>query len=653
MARGARPVRGPRSALTSFLEERGIRNTNPAPVGSPRPANSESVESEISPESETQTVEVNVIDVTPEAQESVTTSETPEVSVPTYITRSRSQPSSSSQLRRGVIIDVSSEEEDFKKKKPASKKRGAGKKSKKDSDDDFEDESYSLNPKAHFTRRTLDDNSVGGVSFCSKCRRRFIVTSETPKNKGLVTCPRCVANPPITDGSFPAPKSQRQTKKRRRQNTLNADVDWFDSDSLPSLQRLCIQVICKHIDAVESFGDISIKSLTQISRILSKHRRLDDTTLPLFLNQSAPLVLLFDCARICEDSLNKITCFGRHLSELKLQFCGRMSDEILITLGKNLTSLNHFTLHGAFLVSENGFCNFFENIGKRLTYFTLQFSPRFSIKSMEAMLKYCPEIIKLTISSCEKLTDELIRLLIKEHSSKDSKENSSKVAVLPNLECLDISHPSPDVTDECLISVLPIIGSKITQLNLAGWKKLTDDGIICGIKEGCPNLNILDISNAENLTSEGLRILFEGLSKKHLPGSGLSELSLADCSILLDDSVLLSILTNNHRTLTNFSLNGLDAFSSIGIESAFTSFPPYRLTQLDVSWVRAMSDPLLDNILPLLPSLETLRVWGCHRVTETLVLPNRQDRSFYKSLPLNVPIASAPIKVIGRECDTL
>ncbi|KAJ9074198.1 UV-damaged DNA-binding protein rad7, variant 2 [Entomophthora muscae] len=598
-----RPVRGPRSALTSFLEERGIRNANPAPV--------------IVPELIEEHEDVNIM-----TENGLAESSTVQNEVVSEVKGNSSD--GNSQLNsiqpKQTRSQVKSESKDLgepkakagktRKGKAPPKKKGKAQKKRtgsKSSDSDFEseledyvssDESY--NPKSRFSS-AKNNASTGGVSFCSICNRRFVVLVNTLRIDGRLVCGDCEKKPP-KDPKAPRLQNSRQTKKRRRHNTLKADADWFDSESLPSLQSICIQVVCNNIDSVDSFGDLSSKTLTQISRILSKHRHLDDATLPLFLAQSTNSLSLFDCARLSEDSLIKIAHFGQSLTELKLQFCGRMNDEILGLFSRNLPVLTDFTLHGSFLVTEAGFLDFFSNAGNRLKHFSLLHSPKFGMKSMVSLVEHCPQLQKLTISYCEKINDSTLKLLVNEHSK----------SVFPLLETLDLSYPGPEASDESLIKVLPIIGSNLRSLNLAGWKNLSDDAIICGVKEGCPKLSYLDLSSADKLTTDGLTNLLDGLAQEPL-GSGLSELYLADCSILIEDTILKTLLSNHYKTLTKLSISGLDGLSGLGIEEAFMVYPPRRLTELNVSWVRAISDPLLAKVLPLLPSLKVLHVWGCHK----------------------------------------
>lgn len=136
------------------------------------------------------------------------------------------------------------------KKATAPAKKGAAKSKRKhskssDSQSESEDEEpssdESYNPKTRFSSNK-DAGSTGGVSFCSVCNRRFVVLVNTLKVDGRLVCGQCEKNPP-KDVKVPTVRNARQIKRLRRDNTLKHDADWFDSDKLPSLQSICIQVL--------------------------------------------------------------------------------------------------------------------------------------------------------------------------------------------------------------------------------------------------------------------------------------------------------------------------------------------------------------------------------------------------------------------------
>ncbi|KAI9299191.1 RNI-like protein [Neoconidiobolus thromboides FSU 785] len=629
MVRNNRSVRGPRSALTSFLEERGIRNTNPAPTAQRNRNGSESTTTEIQQNNREATIV--------EGDEEEANQETAEVFVIANpgVQEVEAEPSGvvTESRARQTTDDIIIEGPSTSNRRP---KRNLKKKKKANSDDDDDEYIPDLipggdDPKAKFSTKKKpnrnEDRDFEGVTFCANCQKRFVVTQACRRDNGSIFCESCTKNPKNGEKNKINKMNAKQTKKRRRNNALTGGINFFDKDELPTLMSVCIQIISDNIDDVDSFGGISSSSLVQISRILSKHRRLDDLTLPLFLSSNPSIIHLYDTAKLNENSLLKIADLGAEVHDLKLQFCGRMNDEILSTYASSFTNLTSFTLHGSFLVTETGFSTFFGKLGSKLNHLSIHFAPKFSLNAMKSVVDNCKELKSLSLSSCSKLTDECISLLV--YKDEISTENSKMLPSLPNLEKLDFSDSGELCSDESLILTLPIIGKKLTTLNLSGWKNLSDDAIICGIKEHCTNLGDLNLAKAEKLTSEGIVNLL----------TGLYVLNLSNCSILLNDTVVECLFKYHHFSIKHLYLNGLDGLTSNGLKNAINTYKPRLLTTLNASWVRAISDPLLEGVFPNLNSLKDLTVWGCHQVTESLTVPIAMENSKFR--------------IIGRECDTL
>lgn len=201
-------VRGPTSALSSFLRERGIV---PPPMNmySRNPTTSTPLE------------------ITPDIIPEITPENTPEIP----------------ETEEPVIV------------KPAKKK-------KKPKATDSNELDFSTIRSSH-SKLTLS------IRFCENCNRRFY-----NENPIVVKCPACL------DLNNKAQKSPALKKRKRIDNELISDI----VQGIPKLTDLCIKFIANHIKLVEEFGDDMPNTLkTSISKILSRNRELNDSTLELFL----------------------------------------------------------------------------------------------------------------------------------------------------------------------------------------------------------------------------------------------------------------------------------------------------------------------------------------------------------------------------------
>ncbi|KAJ2888271.1 UV-damaged DNA-binding protein rad7, partial [Coemansia aciculifera] len=228
----------------------------------------------------------------------------------------------------------------------ASKGKGKGKAKKKKKAYSSSEESDSYDDASKDPSSGLNRSSArkgGKMKDCSVCGRRFLMRTE-PKAGERLLCVNCRRSVDKTQGEAASVAKRARAvavaalpKRRRLKKTADGLLEL--EPGLPTLQDLCVQAIAKHVDQVESFGDLSAASLDKLCRIVCKMRVLDEHTLALFLGADRGALVLYDCTRLASDALKRIVEMAPNVRTLALEYCGRLDDGVLGTFGPGLEHL--------------------------------------------------------------------------------------------------------------------------------------------------------------------------------------------------------------------------------------------------------------------------------------------------------------------------
>ncbi|KAF3920646.1 hypothetical protein ABW21_db0205786 [Orbilia brochopaga] len=512
-------------------------------------------------------------------------------------------------------VDIDIDEDDIavpssskkKEKKPTKAqlkklKKAEAKKARKAGDDISDDDDGDFEP-----NRAVP--LPGQIALCAECNCRFTVTPYSksgPDGEGLLCHPCGKASAPAETAARKKKQVTRTIKKTNARALLDGD-----NGGIKTLQELCIQLVAKHIDDVEALGNIGTYNMDKICQIISKNRSLNDHTMKLFLEPGSTTLNLYDCYKINSDNLRLIAAFIPTLRRLHLKFCGRMNDSCLDYYGTQLKHLESLDLYGAFNVTEPCYIRFFETVGPRLKEFGVSDNSRFRLAALEALVDNCPDLEVLRLRTLTHIDDQCIRLL----------------TGLPNLRVLEISEPSMDITDQPIIDILNTCGSALRELNLDGCSQLTD-AVLDAIHESCGKLEILSLAECELVTNEALSKLFIGWDVNF----GLRHLNLTRCN-QLDSSGLIRVIDHSGNTLEKLSVNSCKEIGKDGW-GFLSHFQLKSLEEVDVSMIRSVNDEVVEKFLEVAPALRVVRAWGCHKLTEAVQL--RED-----------------LHLVGREADIL
>lgn len=613
-SKGSSGVRGPSSALTEFLRVEGItdafrerqnREANPR-SGSPS-----------SPETGS-----------PQAQESAL-SGTQELSPSPARTR-RSH-------RIGVQNSGVDEEEEIRqaarRKRRAARTGGAGSPGDSGSDDDDDDDFNGSNDDADDDDELNNDiKQFGDEDECADCGDLFKLTvySRFDANKNGYLCEAC--NEKLKKRERNARRSELNARKKRKKMAealLNKS-----SVKIPKLQDICIKKITQNINDVEVLGDIGQVNLNKISRILSKNRSLDNSTMTLFLNPALKSLEFWDCSNVDSDSLNKIASYCPNLESLTLFMCGQLHNDNISYYSSNLPHLTSLALNGPFLISDTMWQEYFEGQGKMLQKFEIRNTHRFGNDSLISLLENCgSKLTLLKLSHLDGIDSLAVYDLIPHYLTPSQ------------LTHLEISYPHRKdlVTDDLLINLLSITGESLISLNVDGCSDLTDSFLIDGLAKFCPNLTDLSLRDLDSITDQGFSSAF--LEYRQVNSGGLINVDLTKC-IDLGDKGIHSLLSHSGHTLIELSLNSCYNITKDFLIQIFTddldpdkqalkeaiengeennddtlenkrefysSISLSLLTKWDLGFVRAVDDDILSLISDNCSKLSIVEVYGDNR----------------------------------------
>lgn len=474
----------------------------------------------------------------------------------------------------------------------------------------------------------------GDRDKCVGCGKSFVLTvySRFDDDKRGYLCEPC---------NLELKKQERNARnnqinaRRKRKRVAQALLD-KTSVRIPSLQDISIKTITQNIQQVEALGDIGQMNVNKISKILSKNRSLNNSTMTLFLNPNLSSIEFWDCSRVDSDSFNKIASFCPHLNSLTLFMCGQLHNDNLLYFNDKLTNLQHLRLNGPFLINDAVWQEFFETGGKNLETFEVRNTHRFTNDSLITLLECCGS----------KLTD--LRL-----SRLDGIDSRDVYDLIPHyltpstLKHLELSYPYKEdlITDELLINILAITGESLTSLNVDGCSYLTDKFITEGICQFCPHLTHLSMKDLDQLTDEGVASGFNSYFKVN--SGGLIHLDITKC-IGLKDSALFEILKHSSNTLVELHINSINLSKDFLWQIFTDDLSPHKkiikdlvqqqvtsndeiddndkrcfynklsfplLTLANLGFVRAVDDQVLSLMSSTCSKLQILEVFGNNKCT--------------------------------------
>ncbi|KAF7305906.1 RNI-like protein [Mycena chlorophos] len=559
----ARNVRGPMSALTDFLQSEGITAT---------------------------TIARRVATQQPEAG-------------PSTPRRGRGVTNDAEEYDSDNLDEPESPQKKSKLSKAAEAKAKAkaAKKKNKGDDEDEDEDAYTALSKAAYA--PSNKPAVGSFADCAQCEKKFTVTKYT---MAAIPGPGYLCHPCAKEAGidpFKKPAAPRKRKAPAEKRT----VVHIQQRSFPTLVSLCIDVIARYIDDVESFGDIGSLNLEAIAKALSKNRRLTSENARLFYNIENANLAFYDATNLDANAFIALGNLNPNLTHLRLDLCGPLNDQAILSWNTSMPRLVSLELLGPFLVREAAWITFL-TAHPNMEAFLITQSPRFSLACLNALIAGSGATLR--------------RLGLREVGLISDAFTERIGAELKELTYLDIGMPSESLLDVHVIDLLTAIGGGLEHLDLSGHEALTDNALTRGIAPHVRKLTSLALASLPELTDAGVAAFFNLLRENERPGFVRLDMTRDH---QLNSAALTALLLHSGDTLQELSINGwkgVDAAYDQALvkkeEQDAAALPLlaqlYQVRKLDLGWCRAVDDFTVKAVLESCLALEELKVWGCNRV---------------------------------------
>ncbi|KAF8891110.1 hypothetical protein CPB84DRAFT_1939292 [Gymnopilus junonius] len=443
---------------------------------------------------------------------------------------------------------------------------------------DAESSARSGRPRRRPTRSLWTNGSskppVGSFENCAVCGKQFTVTKYTMASSG---------NDPFKKPAVP---------KKRKAPADKRSITNFEERRFPTLVSLCIQLITRHIDDIDAFGDIGTMNVEAIAKALSKNRSFPANSTLTF----------YDATNLASPALETLVYHNANLVSLRLDFCGHLDDNSFKVFSTSLPALERIELLGPFLVRPPAWQNFFKS-HPGLTGFLINQSPRFDEDCVKSLVNNCPQITNLRLKQVGQMQGSFLLHI---------------ATLKQGLQYLDISEPSQSCSEASMIKLLRAVGKTLTHLDVSKHADLTDGFLKKGLIPFTGALQSLVLSYLPELTDQGLSDFFNGWTSN----SALFSLDVSRNEVM-GSAALEGILKHSGSKLEELNING---WKDVGEESLkMIGQATQQLKKVDVGFCRAVDDFVIQEWLEGklkrghrtdgCSKLEEVKLWGCNRIT--------------------------------------
>eukprot|EP00978_Attheya_sp_CCMP212_P025744 scaffold83358_cov56-Attheya_sp.AAC.2 len=445
------------------------------------------------------------------------------------------------------------------------------------------------------------------------------------------------ANPSMTwKGRRPAENESTRKKNYyvKRQKRFIREADDRMTGNVPTLFRICVDVLVEHFDSVEALGNVDSSIRRSICESLVASGKMNGAAFDSLAESGMESLELVDCAEVTQDqlatSLESLVPAG--LRALILNHSGRCfgpkAVNAIISCA-DVSSLFAISIGGAYLLTDTDASSLIKATARTLSSIEFRASPLLGKGLLDS-------ISTNFSSSC---SGTLMELSLEDiNVSKDSLlALGSSTDALRNLKSLSLRQIGA-LDDEVMASLLDPIDGSLEGIDLSDNVLLTDDSLSCirrCNKDG--QLRALRLSGLKSLSAAGLEAFFT----HNIPGLPnppmLRKLDLSSCeaSAVTDVVLDLAATASSMKKLPDSNVSGPtvsmgvstmgglvfvnisgSAVTDTGMESlAATSFS--SLLELDVSFCSQISDKGLGYLVSKVhDGFSKLHVWGCAQLTD-------------------------------------
>lgn len=464
-----------------------------------------------------------------------------------------------------------------------------------------------------------DDRRETQYEECEKCGTKFIVTfySRSGPNGGLL-CSKCSKE---LDDADRAKRRKKGEGRVNRRNIESSRLEGKTTRGASDLLTMSLNTLAKHIDAADELGELPTKIVDRLAQILSKNRHIDPKTLNLFLNPSVKELDLYDVAKLKADDFIKIFQMCPHIEKLSVRCAIQFKGPVMKYLVDSPVCLASFSIHGANLLDDGMWLEFFKSKGQHLRELKVYYTDvSFGDEILEAIAEYCTELRRLKIEHNQQVTDAGLL----------------HIAKLKKLEHLGLDIYKPTTTAP-YVEIIKSIGSTLRTLSLANIDKLSDE-VLVAIHDNCTHLTKLRLKKNERFTDLGFQNLFTNWKNRPLEFVDLGECRHLDSQVMDNpDGVGLcsggfkALMAHSRETLRYLNLLSCRHISNEAFIKVFNAktvpavkrshlmeddtpavpgkvYP--KLETMDLSFCQQVDSLVVEMIWQSCPNMKTLKVFG-------------------------------------------
>lgn len=295
-----------------------------------------------------------------------------------------------------------------------------------------------------------------------------------------------------------------------------------------------------------------------------------------------------------------------NLTELRLDYCGRTTDEVLAHWETALPNLKRLELLGPFLVKAPAWQSFFR-AHPSLEGFLITQSPRFDLDCMCALVESCKNLQELRLVEIGLMQDSFLEPLHNLAGTLSSLSLASPGSTM-NIDPL---------SEDALIKLIAAVGPGLTHLDLSYNADIGDQFLFKGLKPHTRKLKSLRLEHCLELTNAGVAEFFDAwvttAQKAGVePNPPLERINLSRNHGLGSDA-LIALLEHSGPGLTHLNINEWKAASQDSLQTIAERAP--NLHTLDIGFCREADDSVIKALLDSCQTLSEVKVWGCQRLT--------------------------------------
>ncbi|KJK94729.1 hypothetical protein H633G_01446 [Metarhizium anisopliae BRIP 53284] len=452
----------------------------------------------------------------------------------------------------------------------------------------------------------------GQMENCAICEKRFTVTpySVAGPDGGLLCAPCGREIAKERQGGKPKKKPRKQTGGIGSRRSIQSRI--LDGDvGTKSLATLCVQTLAKNVDMADSLGDLPEHLIDKIARIFSKRRLLRTETLPLFAQPTTETIHIYDGARLGDQDYISIFQVSPKLRRFKARSAIQFKDGVMDYLLSRDIALESFYLHGANLLSEQKWREFFSTKGQTLKGVQVYYTDKhFGDDTIVTMENHCPNLLRLKIENNQKVTDKGVEAI-------------GNLSSLQHIGLQLQNSPSPGAINAAVSK----IGHNLKTLSLKIVPD-ADDTVLQTIHQQCHSLAKLRITDSENMTDKGFADLFTNWNNPPLQFVDLQKCRYIDASqprtnhnnVGLCDEGFKALMAHSGQGLEDLNVHACRHITKQAFEDVFSETSTYpELKTLEISFCEEVTDFILGCIFRACPKIKEVNVFGCMKVREVKV----------------------------------